>query len=178
MEVVLHTKELCFVDMRVEERDGASLKVALFLITILVGVQRVVESITLFIKLHRVMRVDFLVVEIESCVLEIWMDLRTCFQIDRSLIRTKTFPFMEVKWIGGVVVFRSIFEALKKERNSWSFSSWIFVRFRIIVLELMVMQVLAVRGTEERSDRLPGISLSGLDLVINFVHFDMFFLPR
>jgi len=97
MEVVLHTKELCFVDMRVEERDGAGLKVAHFLIIILVGVQRVVESITLFIKLHRVMRVDLLVVEIESCVLEIWMDLRTCLQIDWGLISTKTFPFMKFR---------------------------------------------------------------------------------
>jgi len=97
MEVVLHTKELCFIDMRVEERDGAGLKVAYFLIIILVGVQRVVESITLFIKLHRVMRVDLLVVEIESCVLEIWMDLRTCLQINWGLIRTKTFPFMKFR---------------------------------------------------------------------------------
>ena len=53
MEMVLHTKELGLIDMWVEERDGVGLKVALLLgLLCLVGVERVVESISLFVELH------------------------------------------------------------------------------------------------------------------------------
>jgi hypothetical protein len=89
MEVVLHTKELRFIDMGIKQRDSAGFKIALFIcIFLLVCVQRVVESITLLVKFHCVVRVDLLVVEIESFILEHWVDFSICFQINWGLICT------------------------------------------------------------------------------------------
>jgi hypothetical protein len=65
---------------------------------------------------------------------------------------------MKVIRIGGVSVFRSILETFKKEWNSWSLRSWILVRFRIIILELVIMLMLAIWGTEKRPYRLPWVS--------------------
>lgn len=176
MKMVLHTKELGFFDVRVEQRDGVGLKVALFLSVIFVSIQCVVESISLLVKLHGFIWVDLLVVEFESCVLEIWVDYSTSFQIDWGLIRAKTFPFMKIIRVVSVGIFRSILEPLKKEWHSWSFRSWIFVRFRIIVLELMMMFVLAVWGAEKWSNRLPWVSLHSFDLVLNFVILSLYLL--
>ena len=80
------------------------------------------------------------------------------------------------KRVGGVGILGSILEAFKKERNSRSVRSWIFVRFRIIVLELMMMFVLAVWGAEKWSNRLPWVSLHSFDLVLNFVILSLYLL--
>ena len=80
MEVILHTKKLGFIDMGIEQRNGAGLKIAILLsIVFLVCVQSIVESIALLVKFHCLMRDDFLVFEIECCILEHWVDFCTCF---------------------------------------------------------------------------------------------------
>jgi hypothetical protein len=83
------------------------------------------------------------------------------------------------KRVGGVGILGSILEAFKKERNSRSVWSWIFVRFRIIVLELMVMLMLAVwRAEKGTSNRLIWVSLLSFYLLINFLSLGIFFLLR
>ena len=76
MEMILHTVEFAFFDMRIEKSDGVSLKVTLFLLIFgSASVKRVVESITLFVELNGLLRIDLLVVEFESSVSESDVDI-------------------------------------------------------------------------------------------------------
>lgn len=167
--------------MWVKEWDGVSLKEALFVgLIFLTSIKLVKEGISLFIELHGVLRVDILVVEVECGISESDMNFLLCFKINRRLMSTDTFSLMKIslKRVNGVGILWSILEALKEERNSRSLSSWIFVRFRIIILELMRMAVvLAVGGAEKRfSNWLSWVSLHTLDLFIDSLFLGLFFL--
>ena len=75
-EMVLHTVEFAFFDMRIEKCDGVGLQVACFLLFFgCASVESVVESITLFVELESLLRIDLLVVEFESGISESDVDV-------------------------------------------------------------------------------------------------------
>ena len=178
--MILHTEELGFFDMFVKERDGVSLEETLFLGLVgMLGVQLVVEGISLFVELKSFLWVDLFVVELEYVILESGMNVYVCLKIDRGLHSTQTLTWMSLVKIGSIFILWSLFEALK-EANTWSLGSWVLVRFRIIILIVMLMLVLAIRCAEKWlaniANRSMRVSLDGLNLCFNFLSLSLLFL--
>lgn len=149
MEMILHAVKFCLADVLIEQRYGLCLQEALLLLLIrLIGVQLEKEGVSLLVEFQRFLGVNLLVVEFESVIFEIGGNLHLSFEIDRSLLGTKSLALRGIIKVEGVGVLWGLVQALKKA-NTWSLSSWVLDPLRIIVLEGMPMLVLTVWSTEQ-----------------------------
>ena len=125
VEMILQTVEFGLWNVLVEERDGLGLHEALFggLVSVL-GVKLVEEGVSLLVELGGGLRVDVLVVEVEDVISKTCVNLHLGFEIDWSLLGSKSLAWVSVVEIGGVGVLWGIVKSLE-EADSRSLSSWV-----------------------------------------------------
>ena len=88
MEMILHSVELGFLDVLIEQADGLGLEPTLLLLFWqIVVVKSVVEGVTSFVELEGLILGYFhlFVVELEGVILEIFFDLDSRAEIDWGL---------------------------------------------------------------------------------------------
>ena len=92
MEMILHSVELGFLDVLIEQADGLGLEPTLLLLFWqIVVVKSVVEGVASLVELEGLILGDFhlFVVELEGVILEIFFDLDSRAEIDWGLRSSK-----------------------------------------------------------------------------------------